>query len=287
MALSATIIPIVDTIAKTLSSSASPAFLVSARYAIGAALALAVFRSPRRAAHAFRQAPALHVGRAALLVAAMATFYGAISELPVATALGGFFTGPIIAALLSLVVLGERTTRTQIAAIVLGFCGAMLILQPHSDAANPAGLLALSSGALSGVYLVLTRSASVRVGGRDNVLIQSVIGAALIVPVAAFDLPALRWTPAALVLLMGVLSFVAHGLFLAAFQTLDVSTIAPLAYIEIVWAAAFGWMLFGELPTPLAIAGIVSIVASGLLIARTVGSGTEPAGATTPAGVAP
>ncbi|MDA8586904.1 DMT family transporter [Rhodobacteraceae bacterium] len=265
MCASASIIPLVDTLAKVLTDVASPFFLVAARYAIGAALAAIIFAAPRRAFRSFKAAPKLHSSRSALLVAAMVSFYWAISDLPVATALGGYFTGPVIAAVLSVLFLGEKLRITTIVAVLLGFAGAMLILRPEDDIAL-GSILALLSGVLSGFYLVLTRAAALSVRADDNVLIQSVIGALLIAPIAALNLPTVDLQTVGLLLLMGGLSFVAHGLFLAAFRTLDVGTLAPLAYLEIAIAALLGWMLFDDPPSIITWSGIVCVVIAGMLI---------------------
>lgn len=265
---SACVIPVVDTIAKALTEVASPFFLVAVRYAIGAALAAVVFRSPRRALRSLASAPVLHFGRSGLLVAAMVSFYWAISSLSVATALGGYFTGPVIAAVLSIVLLGERARASTLLAVVLGFLGALFILRPDNSITY-GSVFALLSGILSGFYLVLTRAASLSVRAEDNVLIQSIVGAALIAPIAAVNVPAVDLTILCLMVLMGVLSFAAHGLFLAAFRILDVGTLAPLAYLEIAIAALLGWAIFGDLPTILAWVGIVCVVTAGLLIAVT------------------
>ena len=269
MGLSASIIAFVDTIAKSLTAEASPLFLVAARYAIGALLGVVIFRSPRRAWSAFHHARVLHLSRAMLLVGAMVCFYSAISVLPVATALGGYFTGPIVAAVLSVMFLGERTSTAKVAAIGIGFAGTLFILQPGTGSGASAGtLLALVSGILSGVYLVVTRTASINVQAEDNVVIQSFVGAAVVLPLAMTDLPALGLPEIGLVAAMGVLSFLAHGLFLVALRTLEVGTVAPLAYLEIAWAAVLGWALFGGLPGRLTWIGIGCVVTSGLLIAQ-------------------
>nr|WP_050761376.1 DMT family transporter [Jannaschia sp. CCS1] len=270
MCASACVIPVVDTIAKSLTDVVSPFFLVAARYGIGAALAAMLFKSPKRAYLSFSKAPGLHVLRSAMLVAAMVCFYWALTDLPVATALGGYFTGPIIATLVSIALLGEKARLATLAAVTLGFAGALLILRPEGGATS-GSVLAMTSGLLSGFYLVLTRTASLAVRAEDNVLIQSVIGVLLVAPIAVLNLPSPDLSMIGWIVLMGCLSFVAHGLFLAAFRTLDVGTLAPLAYLEIAVAALLGWTLFGDVPSGLAWCGILCVVTAGVIISTAGG----------------
>jgi drug/metabolite transporter (DMT)-like permease len=138
-------IPLVDGLAKHLSVSYSPLFLGWARYAVASLIVLPftaaihgprLFPAERRASHVFRTL---------FLVTAMTLYFLSIARLPLATAVSTFFVGPIIAAVLSVIVLKERLTSRKALSLTLGFVGSIVILRPGGSM-DPGILLALSAG---------------------------------------------------------------------------------------------------------------------------------------------
>ncbi|WP_196905767.1 EamA family transporter [Candidatus Symbiopectobacterium sp. 'North America'] len=63
---------------------------------------------------------------------------------------------------------------------------------------------------------------------------------------------------------MGVSGGISNYLFTAAFRFADVSTIAPLEYTVLIWAALLGFFIFGEIPTVIMISGAALIIVSGI-----------------------
>lgn len=70
----------------------------------------------------------------------------------------------------------------------------------------------------------------------------------------------------ALLLSLGVYSGVGHYLFTAAHRYAPASTLAPIGYLQVVYAGLLGWLALGHVPSPLSIAGMIVIIASGVLI---------------------
>jgi drug/metabolite transporter (DMT)-like permease len=70
-----------------------------------------------------------------------------------------------------------------------------------------------------------------------------------------------------LFLSIGVYSGVGHYLFTAAHRYAPASVLAPIGYLQVVWAGLFGWMVFGHVPTVLSLAGMAVIIAAGAVIA--------------------
>ncbi|HEX8841606.1 MAG TPA: DMT family transporter, partial [Sphingomicrobium sp.] len=64
-----------------------------------------------------------------------------------------------------------------------------------------------------------------------------------------------------------VYSEVGHYLFTAAHRYAPASTLAPIGYLQVVWAGLLGWIVFAHVPAALSIAGMLIIIASGALIA--------------------
>ena len=66
--------------------------------------------------------------------------------------------------------------------------------------------------------------------------------------------------------LIGLLGGISHLLMTESFRRAPASATAPFDYVAILWAIAFGYMMFGEVPGPLVIAGAAVVVSAGLFV---------------------
>jgi drug/metabolite transporter (DMT)-like permease len=258
-------VPLVDGIAKHLSSSYSPLYLVFARYAIATliVLPLAALTRPRPLFPPERRMS--HLLRTIALMAATSLYFLAIARIPLATAVSAFFIGPVVAVALAVVVLKERITGAKIASLVLGFVGAIVILRPGA-VIEPGILLALGSGVCFAIYLVATRQASQVSDPIKTLAFQCMVGALVSAPqaIATWSVPA--WSDALLFAALGGISVVSHLLSIAAFRHADASTLSPLVYLELIGAVLVGYFAFGDIPDATTIAGAALIVAASALL---------------------
>ncbi|MEL6437224.1 MAG: DMT family transporter, partial [Pseudomonadota bacterium] len=214
--------------------------------------------------------------RGALLGVASLVFFIAIKYMPLPDAIAVFFVEPLILTLLSFIILRERVGWRRILAVVIGFCGAIIVIQPSYSIFGPVSLLPLVTAALFAVYMLLNRVA----GREDSALAMQwvsglggsavVLGAMLLaLPFGTGDLAFSFNTELsvwAMVIVMGSFGLSGHYLFVRALQLAPASLIAPLQYLEIVSAAAFGYFMFSDFPTLWKWVGIAIIVLSGLFV---------------------
>lgn len=269
--LSVAIVPIVDTIAKLLTSTLTPSFLVCSRYLVSFLIALLVFQAPARAYISFCGAKFLHVSRSAILMLSMICFFWSISRIPIAIALGGYFTGPIIATLLSCPFLKEPFSLRNVVSIGFCFMGIMLIINPENLDVHSV-FLSIISGFLYGIYIVLTRSSSILVREEDNLLIQSFFGFLLSFPLIFkdyFPIQQVSLSGLFFIFLIGFLSFLSHAFSLISFKVLDVKTAAPFLYFEIVFSAVLGLIVFDDFPSLYSWIGILLIILGGIYNLKT------------------
>lgn len=265
MAAASLAVPLVDGIAKVLTASHSPLFVAWARYAAAALIVVPLTLPWHREFRSLGSDFASNALRTLLAVGAVTCFFFAITQIPFATAFGGFFLGPVIAAVLAAWLLGERLTAWRLGAALAGLAGAFLIVRPGIDF-QVGSLLAIGSGAFSAGYLVATRVAASTTTPVDALRFQCVFGALLLTPLAM-----LNWswpTQEALLLIaaMGALSAICHFMLIAAFRHGEAAVLAPLVYLELVTAMVLGRMVFGESPDLLAFTGISLIVCAGLAL---------------------
>ena len=99
--------------------------------------------------------------RGAILLVAYTTYFMALPALPLAQAIALYFMAPIFITLLSGPMLGERASKSAWAAVVVGFAGVLIILQPGTDLFEPAALFSLVSAATYALSMVLARKIGV------------------------------------------------------------------------------------------------------------------------------
>jgi len=268
MAAAMLIVPSSDAIAKYLSGAHSPAFLSWARYvaALGFLLPVVIVAQLRTPEPIIVRGQILpQIARTAFLVGAMTLYFMAIAHVPLADALGAYFVAPIIATLLAAGILRERLDRRKLAAVALGFLGAILVVRPGAET-SAGTFIALASGALMACYLVMTRAMAQASSPLSTLTLQLILGIAMLTPFVAFQWSTPDREGIALILLMGLVSAASNLMTVSAFRLAQVSTLSPLVYLELVGATALGFAMFGDFPAPLTWAGIAVIVVAGLIV---------------------
>ncbi len=258
-------IPTVDGLAKYLSVGYSPLFISWARYAVASLVVLPVAAAMHGRGMFPAERRAAHVLRTVFLVGAMTLYFLSIARIPLATAVGAFFVAPILAVVLSAIVLKERMTSRKVLSLGLGVVGSLVILRPGGSA-DPAILLALGSGLLFACYMIATRHASQESDPIKTLAFQCVIGGLLLTPQAVVSWSVPARSDLLFFAALGLLSAISHLLSIAAFRFADTSTLAPLVYIELIGAAVIGYLAFGEVPGLPTVVGAGLIVAAGMLL---------------------
>lgn len=182
------------------------------------------------------------------------------------TATIGFAAAFVIAGLAG-PLLGEWIGPRRWAAIAVGFCGVLLVLQPTGTHLDPALLLSIVSMLCYSAYNLMTRQLARTESSTSLVLISSLLPSIFLTPIA---IPVMDWTPEpatlAALLSTGVFGAVGHGMIVQAYRRAPASLLAPFGYTQIIWMPLSGFILFGDLPSHNTIFGAAIIVASGLYL---------------------
>ncbi|MEX6505736.1 DMT family transporter [Jiella sp. M17.18] len=209
--------------------------------------------------------PGLQILRAACATADTGLFYAAVAHMPLADVMTFYMAGPIYVAAIGHLFLGEKVGWRRWLAILLGFAGVVVALRPSAASLSLPSLYALVGSLAFAMTLVLAR---VLRRTSDVTLVGWQTLAALLAG-AAFTVTS--WTtPAPLelgaLLLLGVVSCTAHMMITRSLKLAPASTLAPLQYTLLLWAAVFGLAFFGNSPTPQVLLGAGIIVVAGLFI---------------------
>ncbi len=209
----------------------------------------------------------LHFARGVIQTGAMLMFFTAISLLPLAKLSALSFTSPLFASLFAIVLLGERVRLRRTAALLVGFAGTLIIIQPGTVSIETGTLLVLGSSALWGFALIFVK----RLSATDSSVTIVTYMNLFLTPLAL--IPALfvwRWPTGQellLLFLVGAIASSAHFAMTQAFRHADTTAVMPFDYTRLVWASILGFILFAEVPSLLTLLGGLIIAASATYIA--------------------
>lgn len=255
-------IPAGDTAGKLLGGShgVSPFFTAWSRFAIGAAL-LAPFAWRSGALRLLRDWRIWL--RAAALVTGISSILIAVRTEPIADVFGTFFIGPILSYFLSALLLREPISAPRTSVLLVGFAGVLLVVKPGFGMTPGLGF-ALLAGISYGCYLTASRWLAGTGSPKGLMQSQLLIGTLVLMPFGLATLPA--WSPpvAALAVASALASLLGNLLLITALTLAPASRLAPFVYTQLFAATALGWLVFGDLPDPVAITGLLLIVGSGL-----------------------
>ena len=211
--------------------------------------------------------PWAHVWRTVLGMTGMALNFLTFTLLPIAEATVLLFTVPIFATILSAVVLKERVGRHRWSAVVLGFVGVLIVVQPGGGALPVKGVAV----GLVAAVVVSAINVTLRQIGRTESATTTVFWFTILsaLPFGGF-MPVLGKTHDAatfgLLLALGLMGGLAQLASTASLRLAPVSVVLPMDYSSLIWSALVGWLVFATLPSPHLWFGAPLIIASGLYI---------------------
>ena len=208
-----------------------------------------------------------HVVRGLMFVAMTGINFWALQYLQLTVTSSIFFTVPLIIALVSALLLRERLDWGRWAAILAGFAGVLVIVHPWSAEFHPAMLASVVNAVLYAVFMLMTRRLAAYDSPETIQYLPAVLAAVVLAPfaVAAWQWPDtwLEWT---VVCLLGVLGASGHYLLALAHRYASAAITAPFLYQQVIYMALFGYVVFGDVPSPAVWLGAAIVIASGLYL---------------------
>ncbi len=213
--------------------------------------------------------------RAAFLIGSTFCFIAGVAVMPIADALAIVFVMPFMLMFLGWAIFGNPVGPRRIIASIVGFGGALLVIQPSLAHWGLVALFPLGTALLFSFYELITQALGPRMQPVAMQLHTSIWGSAITVPLIWWA-DGTGWTdfdpvmPQGLTWLwlagVGFWAAVSHLAMTFALKFAPVSTLAPLHYFEIVTAVVIGYVVWGTFPNALTLAGIAVIVGAGLYI---------------------
>ncbi|OAN86251.1 transporter [Sulfitobacter geojensis] len=213
---------------------------------------------------------------------AMLIYFGCLSVLPIGVVVAGLFTAPLFVVLISILFQGKPVGVFRWAAVIAGFAGAVMVIQPDPAALDPVAFLPIVAGLFYAVGAVATRAwcegestLSLTAGFFGLLGVFGLIG----IFVVNADAPAghagfvLRsWGPLDGPMLFwfavqAVGSLIGIALIFRGYQLGEASHVAVFEYSLLVFASFWAWVLWDQTVSPLGLWGMVLIAIAGTVIA--------------------
>jgi drug/metabolite transporter (DMT)-like permease len=259
--------PVMSGFAKILGADYNTLQISWAR-AFGHIVFMLIFFLPRFGLGMLRtRRPGTQLMRSLMLFTSNAASFLAIVYIPLGKAAAITMMAPLLVLPLAWLVLGERAARTHIVALLVGFVGMLILIQPGSAVFQWAALLSLLSAACYAIYQVLTRLISAIDTPETSTIYSSIVGGFGMLLV----LPFVWKTPHGVrdivfFCSLGVLGAMGHYFVARALTYAPANIVAPFQYMQLIGSVVVGYLFFGDFPDFLGWVGAAIIVGAGLYI---------------------
>ena len=253
-----------DASTKVLVESMTPAALLILRTGCIVLLVLASLAGLRGLRVLGTGAVVLTAVRSALFALTGVLVVIALARLPLADTIALYFLSPVWTVFIAAMLLRERVTPLALTAALIGLAGMVLIMQPRQDGFSPAYLLPLLAGVSGAAQDVMAR----QLRGRTHPTALLLYGMLAILVVAPLAMPLEGFRPPGApqrLLFAGCIAAAVIAYLFAAvsFQKAPARVIAPLRYLNLVWAVLLGYFIWGSVPEPATFAGSGCIAVAG------------------------
>ncbi|MEI2383817.1 DMT family transporter [Breoghania sp. JC706] len=209
--------------------------------------------------------PELHLMRIVLASGAMVFGFTAVIHLPLADATAISFAKSFFVTIFAILILKETVGLHRWGAVVVGFMGVLVMLNPTGEGTmNVYGLMAVAGAACAAMVMILIRQMT-RTDRPVTILTYQACGVGLIMIVPTW----IYWvtptpTELAILLAIGVVAWCAQMCNIQAFRAGEATAIASLDYTRLLYATAFGVLVFDQWPGLTTFAGAAIIIAASL-----------------------
>lgn len=224
----------------------------------------------------------LHLLRAFLFASGFSMFYAAFPFMGLAEVSTIFFSAPLITALFAALFLRETIGPHRSAALVVGFIGVLIAMNPTGENFSWVAILPLCTAVTYAISQIIAR----KIGDRESTLTVGLytltFAGLLILPMGwlvnqvipitpetyhlRWDLPAQAFSDLPRLAVLGCIGMAAYMLISRAYQVANASLVAPFDYTYLPFATLLAYLLWDEIPGLNTLTGMALIIASGLYL---------------------
>ena len=190
----------------------------------------------------------------------------AFSLMPLAGAIAINFSSPLFATLVSALLLKEAVGMARWAALLVGFCGVLIVTNPGADSFQIGALFALANAVLYGSVTAAVRGMTATESAETLTLYQLTLLTAFFTLLLPLGWVTPTPADALWIVFNGASNAVGQYWWTRALHLAPASAVAPFYYLSLIWASVLGFAVWDEIPTISLIVGSAVVVASGLFL---------------------
>ncbi|WP_417519282.1 DMT family transporter [Minwuia sp.] len=211
--------------------------------------------------------PFMHLIRGLIGGVVLLMMFYSVANLPLADVTALSFTKPLFLIPLAVLFLGEKIRMRRTIATLVGFTGVIVMLRPGGEI-DPIAFVALGAAALIAVITIFIKILS-RVDSPNTMVFWSSFVLSFVVLGPALY----HWqTPSlevfAMLVGLAVVGTIGQSMLIRGYAVGETTAVTPFDYARLIYAGAFGFMFFGEIPDIWTVVGALIIVASTIYIAH-------------------
>ena len=212
----------------------------------------------------FTKKPLIQIIRGILLISCVCIGVYSFTVLGLVAAHTIIAIYPLLVLPLSYYFLNEKIGWRRWSAVLIGFFGIMVILNPISMNFDFNMVWPLNLACLLAIYSILTRNISAYDNSETSFFWVAIVGAVVMTIIGPFFFELLVLKDIPWFLLLCLLSTCGHFLFIKALETAQASILQPFIYLQLFFASIIGILVFNDLLTLNLIFGGILIVGSGI-----------------------
>lgn len=210
--------------------------------------------------------PGLQLLRVFFALVAMLFGFTAVIHMPLADATAIFFAKSFFVTIFAVFFLAETVGIFRWSAVLVGFVGVMIMLQPGTENFSLYGLASLTGAAGAAAVMILLRILS-RSDSPQTIMTYGALGVGVImvVPGIYFWRQPTDWEWLLLVA-VAVVSYYGQKLNIFAYKHGEASLLASLDYVRLLWATLFGYLIFDQFPNGLTWFGASIVIGAAIFM---------------------
>ena len=255
-----------DGLSMHLSSTYNVFMVVMVRYWFFAAFVMTISAKKAGGLRKVAQTrqPYLQAFRGILLATEICIMVSGFTFLGLVESLAIFSSYTLIVAAMSGPILGETVGWRRWIAIVVGLFGVLIVLKPGLGIFSSYAVIPLVAAFMFALYSLLTRYAARQDSSATSFFWTGVMGCIVMTAVGAFNLQNMIITDWILMLCLCLTGATGHWLLIRCYEVAEASEVQPFTYLQLVFGATIGVLVFGEVIEANVAIGAVLVVAAGL-----------------------
>ncbi len=256
---------IMDAISKHLTGSFNVVQVLWSRYFFHTIIVVVYLLATRSRSVFKSNRPVIQLQRSFALFAATAAMYTSLVYLPLADAAAVQHVAPVLVTIISAIFLGEKVGLRRFGAVVAGFVGVLIIIQPGADFKLPT-LLPLITAFMLAIFLIQTKTLQDQDDAYTTLFYSTVVGVVVFIVIVPFVWRQPTLSEFLLMCVQGSLGAIGHLALIKGFKYASASVLAPFLYSQLLVSVILSVTFLADPLTIMMLAGASLIVASGIYI---------------------